>query len=54
MARFLKKAFPTPDELPESVKTAHVLSNEERGVLRDEAYALILHNEGSLFGSLPA
>lgn len=44
----VKKAFPTAEALPEGVKTAHILSQEERDVLRDEAYALILHNEGSL------
>ena len=42
----LKQACPTPEAIPEAVKTAHFLSPEERGVLRDEAFALILHNEG--------
>lgn len=42
----LKKNFPNPDELPESVKTAHILNAEERQVLRDEAFALVLHNQG--------
>lgn len=42
----LKTVCPTPDDLPESVKTAHFLSPEERNILRDEAYALILHNDG--------
>lgn len=41
----LKEAFPTPDALPESVKAAHILSPAERGVLRDEAFALILHSD---------
>lgn len=44
----LKRAFPTPDELPEQVKVAHVLSPEERDVLRDEAYALVMSNEGKI------
>lgn len=44
----LKKAFPTADEVPEIVKTAHILSPEERDVLRDEAYALVMVNEGTI------
>jgi hypothetical protein len=43
-----KKAFPTVAEIPEVVKTAHILVPEERDVLRDEAYALVMHNEGKL------
>jgi len=39
----LKSWCPSPDDLPESIKTAHFLSSEERNVLRDEAFALILH-----------
>lgn len=42
----LKESFPTPDSLPEIVKTAHILSAEERDVLRDDAFALVLVNEG--------
>jgi hypothetical protein len=42
----LKEVCPTPDRLPEAVKVAHILSAEERSVLRDEAFALILHNDG--------
>lgn len=42
----LRDVCPTPDRLPEAVKTAHILSPQEREVLRDEAYALILHNDG--------
>lgn len=42
----LKTACPTPDSLPGAVKTAHVLSSEERDLLRDDAFALILHNDG--------
>lgn len=44
----LKESFPTPDSLPEIVKTAHILSSEERDVLRDEAFALVLVNEGKI------
>lgn len=44
----LKRSFPTSDVLPDIVKTAHILSPEERDVLRDEAYALILVNEGKV------
>ena len=44
----LKKAFPTPDVLPEQVKVAHILSPEEHSVLRDEAYALVMSNEGKI------
>lgn len=44
----LKESFPTPESLPEIVKTAHFLSPEERDVLRDDAFALILHNEGTV------
>jgi hypothetical protein len=46
--RVLKQAYPDPESLPEQVKTAHILNTEERGVLRDEAYALILHNDGKV------
>jgi hypothetical protein len=42
----LKEKFPTADELPNIVKEAYILSDGERDVLRDEAYALILLNEG--------
>jgi len=44
----LKAAFPTPDSLPEVIKTAHILSPEERNVLRDEAFALIMINDGQV------
>ncbi len=42
----LKRSFPTPEALPEVVKEAHILSSEEREVLRDEAYALVMLNDG--------
>lgn len=42
----MKRLFPDVESLPESIKTAHILSPEEHDVLRDEAYALILHSEG--------
>jgi hypothetical protein len=44
----LRRTFPDPTTLPESVKVAHLLSPDERNVLRDEAFALILHNEGNV------
>lgn len=44
----LKGMFSTPDELPDQVKTAHILSTEELNVLRDEAYALIMVNDGNV------
>jgi hypothetical protein len=44
----VKTAFPTPDDLPDFVKTAHILNPEEREVLRDEAYALVMSNEGKI------
>jgi hypothetical protein len=42
----LKSYFPEVNDLPEVIKTAHILRPEERDVLRDEAFALILHNDG--------
>lgn len=42
----VKKTFPTPDDVPDIIKTAHMLTAEEHGVLRNEAYALVLVNEG--------
>jgi hypothetical protein len=45
----LKSVFPTRDELPEIVKTAHILSMEEREALRDEAFALVIQDEGKVF-----
>lgn len=44
----VKTAFPTIKTLPESIKQAHILSSEERDVLRDEAFALIMSNEGKV------
>lgn len=44
----VKTAFPTLEDLPDLVKTAHILSPEERDVLRDEAFALIMSNEGKV------
>jgi len=41
----LKEVCPSTDRLPESVKVAHILSPQEREILRDEAYALILHSD---------
>jgi hypothetical protein len=44
----LKSVFPDAEKLPEVVKTAHILNSEERDVLRDDAYALVMHNEGQV------
>jgi hypothetical protein len=41
----LKTACPDPENLPEAVSEAHLLSPEERDVLRDEAFALVLHSD---------
>lgn len=46
--QLLKESFPTPESLPEIIKTAHILNSEERDVLRDEAFALVLVNEGKV------
>lgn len=43
----LKRTFPSLEELPDIVKEAHILNAEEQSVLRDDAYALILLNNGS-------
>jgi len=42
----LKTAFPTQEALPGLIKTAHILNDMERKVLRDEAYALVFENDG--------
>lgn len=42
----LKEAFPSADVLPDVIKTAHILSSEEREILRDEAFALRMQDEG--------
>lgn len=44
----LRGLFPTREDVPEIIKTAHPLSLDDRAVLRDEAFALILRNEGQL------
>lgn len=44
----LKEAFPSAEELPEIIKEAHILNAEERGVLRDEAFGLVMQNEGRI------
>lgn len=46
--RVLKETFPNASGLPDAVKEAHFLSEAERDVLRDEAYALVLVNEGKV------
>ena len=43
--QLVRKVFPKQDSLPEVVKTAHILSPEERDVLRDEAFALVMVND---------
>jgi hypothetical protein len=45
---YLRKLFPSPDDLPECIKTAHILTPEERDVLRDEAYALTMSQNGKV------
>lgn len=45
-SELLKRSFPTLESLPDVIKVAHILTSEEREILRDDAYALILHNEG--------
>lgn len=42
----LKEVFPSVEDLPDLVKEAHILNPEERDVLRDDAYALVMLNEG--------
>lgn len=44
--RVLKDVFGTVEDLPPQVKTAHILNGEERDVLRNEAFALVVVNEG--------
>src|SRR5258708_6620548 len=44
----LKESFPTPEVLPDIIKEAHILNEAERDVLRNEAYALVMNNEGTL------
>lgn len=44
--QLVRSVFPEASVLPQEVKTAHILSSEERDVLRDEAYALVMLNEG--------
>ena len=46
--QILKEMFPSPDYLPDMVKEAHILNPEERDVLRDDAYALVMVNEGKV------
>jgi hypothetical protein len=43
----LKTVFPTLDDVPELVKTAQQLTPEMRGRLPDDAFALILEQNGS-------
>jgi hypothetical protein len=45
----LKTSFPTPNALPEIVKHAHALTQEERNNLPDDSFALILTQDGREF-----
>jgi len=44
----LKRSFPTAETLPEVIKVAHILSSEERDILRDDAFALVMKNDGKM------
>ena len=44
----LKEYFPVAEGLPDMVKEAHLLSPEEHEVLRNEAYALVMADEGKV------
>ena len=46
--KILKEYFSSPEELPQIIKMAHILNPEEREVLRDEAYALVMLNDGEV------
>lgn len=43
----LKSIYPTLDEIPEQVKTAHILSSTELEQLPDNAFALVLMSDGN-------
>lgn len=42
----LRAIFPTPDVIPDSIKLAHALTAEERELLPDDSFALVLMNNG--------
>lgn len=42
----LRAIFPSVDVIPDSIKTAHALTLAEREALPDDAYALVLMNDG--------
>jgi hypothetical protein len=44
----LKSYYPAKEDLPDAIKTAHILSSDELGVLRNDAFALVLKNEGKI------
>jgi hypothetical protein len=44
----LKRVYPTKESLPEQIKTAHILNSDERAVLRDEAYAVVMQDGGKM------
>jgi hypothetical protein len=45
----LRSIYPALSDIPETVKTAHVLTTEERSTLPDDVFALVLLNEGEKF-----
>lgn len=45
----LKTSFPIPEDLPEIIKHAHALTQEERNNLPDDSFALILTQDGMEF-----
>ena len=44
-----REIYPSADDIPETVKTAHALTSEDRDGLPDGAFALVLMNEGEKF-----
>lgn len=45
----LKKVYPKMEDLPEVIKEAHILNPQEREVLRDEAFAVVMQDQGKTF-----
>lgn len=46
--KILKEVFESSESLPREVKVAHILNKDERDILRDDAYALVMVNEGQV------
>ncbi len=44
-----RSAFEAPEDLAKTLDNFHFLSPEEREVLRDDAYALVMQDEGTVF-----